>query len=212
MTDKATIEARVPRKGLQSGALREYTIVGKVKPGHEKAVRDALTSHLTDPRRADVEILKKVGIHTALHALFDNDTRLVATVWFENDFDKYFDDVMTIIGVDLYKSWLQHLEGFPEKGLLGGLSGQAGMEFGKNWLAQNEAEVTQFPSLVSTHDDCGAGENSALGEGVPEGARSPRCRTGAQASCVEAVARRSGGLSSAAARAFARTSHNARTS
>ena len=33
MTDKATIEARVPRKGLQSGILREYTIVGKVKPG-----------------------------------------------------------------------------------------------------------------------------------------------------------------------------------
>ena len=91
MTDKATIEARVPRKGLQSGALREYTIVGKVKPGHEKAVRDALTAHLTDPRRADVEILKKVGIHTALHGLFDNDTRLVATVWFENDFDKYFE-------------------------------------------------------------------------------------------------------------------------
>ena len=47
MTDKATIEARVPRKGLRSGALTEYTIVGKVKPGHEKAVRDALTSHLT---------------------------------------------------------------------------------------------------------------------------------------------------------------------
>jgi hypothetical protein len=115
-----------------------------VKPGHEKAVRDALTSHLTDPRRSDVEVLKKVGIHTALHALFDNDTRLVATVWFESDFDKYFDDVMTIIGTDLYESWLQHLEGFPEKGLLGGLSGQAGLEFGKNWLAQNEAEVTSF--------------------------------------------------------------------
>ena len=55
MTDKATIEARVPRKGLQSGVLREYTIVGKVKPGHEKAVRDALTSHLTDPRRFAAE-------------------------------------------------------------------------------------------------------------------------------------------------------------
>ena len=66
MTDKATIEARVSRKGLRSGALTEYTIVGKVKPGHEKAARDALTSHLTDPRRSDVEVLKKVGIHTAL--------------------------------------------------------------------------------------------------------------------------------------------------
>ena len=85
-------------------------------------MRDALTAHLTDPRRADVEILKKVGIHTALHALFDNDTRLVATVWFENDFDKYFDDVITTVEMlSLYESWLQHLEGFPEKGLLGGL-------------------------------------------------------------------------------------------
>ena len=82
MTDIATIEARVPRKGQQSGVLREYTIIGKVQRGHEKAVRDALTAHLTDPRRAEVETLKKVGIHTALHALFDNDTRLVATVWF----------------------------------------------------------------------------------------------------------------------------------
>jgi hypothetical protein len=144
MTDKATIEARVPRKGLQSGILREYTIIGKVQRGHEKAVRDALTAHLTDPRRAEVETLKKVGIHAALHALFDNDTRLVATVWFENDFDKYFDDVITIIGVDLYESWLRHLEGFPEKGLLGGLSGQAGLEFAKNWLAQNEAEMISF--------------------------------------------------------------------
>ena len=120
MNNTTTIEARVPRKGQQSGVLREYTIIGRVKPGHEKALRDALTAHLNDPRRGGTENMKKVGIHAAFHAMFDNDTRLMATVWFENDFDRYFDDVMTIIGVDLYESWLRHLVGFPEKGLLGG--------------------------------------------------------------------------------------------
>ena len=212
MTDKATIEARVPRKGLQSGVLREYTIVGKVKPGHEKAVRDALTSHLTDPRRADVEILKKVGIHTALHALFDNDTRLVATVWFENDFDRYFDDVMTIIGVELYEFMVAAFGGLPGEGTAWRAEWSSRLGIRQELVSPERGRGAQFPSLVSTRDDCGAGEDSALGEGVPEGARSPRCRTGAQASCVEAVARRSVGLSSAAARAFARTSHNARTS
>ena len=97
----------------------------------------------------------------------------MATVCFETDFDKYFDDVMTIIGVDLYELWLQHLEGLPEKGLLGGLSGQAGIEFGKNWLAQNEAEVLSFRLSFPPMTIAEQGEDLVLGEGVPQGARSP---------------------------------------
>ena len=146
MTDKATIETKNP--GREIGILAEYTIIGKVKPGHEKAIRDAIIAAMSDPRRGGDDVLRKVGIHTALHALFDNDTRLAASVWFENGFDKYFDDVITVIGPALYESWMQHLEGFPEKGLLGGLSGQAGLQHAKNWLAKNEQEVLNWRLTV----------------------------------------------------------------
>ena len=144
-TTEKMIKDRVPRKGKRSGVVREYTFIGKVKPGQEKAMRADLTAFLADPRRADTEGLKKVGILAALHTLFDNDTRFIGTVWFDQDFDSYFDDVFTLIGADLYESFFRHAEGFPEKGgITGGLSGQAGIEYAKNFLAKNHSDVLSF--------------------------------------------------------------------
>jgi hypothetical protein len=72
-----TIKGRVPRKGKQSGVVRKFTFIGKVKTGHEKAMREDLAAALNDPRRAaGVEVWKRVGIYSALHVPFDNDTRL----------------------------------------------------------------------------------------------------------------------------------------
>ncbi len=135
---------RVARKGLTCGNVREYTFIGKVRAGHEKAMREDMVAFLNNPRRADKEGLKRVGIYSALHMLFDNDTRFIGTVWFDTDFDTYFDDVFNLVGVDLYESFFRHAEGFPEKGLTGGLTGQAAYEFAKNWLASNHSEVTSF--------------------------------------------------------------------
>ena len=83
-----------------------------MKPGHEKAVRDALTSHLTDPRRSDVEVLKKVGIHTALHALFDNDTRILFTIVFDGDFKPYIKDILKEAGPWLDQIFVGVWDGF----------------------------------------------------------------------------------------------------
>jgi hypothetical protein len=149
MTDTTTVPARLPRKGLQSGVVTEYTFIGHVQPGHEAEMRRDLLAHLNDPRRAGPELMRKVGIHASLHALFDNDTRFVGTVWFENSFDKYFDDVFTMIGPELYESFFRHAVGFPEEGILGGLSGQAGMEFAKNFLAVNHSDVASFRITIT---------------------------------------------------------------
>ena len=144
MATTESTKDRVPRKGNRSGVVREYTYIGKVKPGHEKAMRDDLKAFLANPRRAGAEGLKKVGILAAMHTLFDNDTRLLGTIWFDQDFDPYFDDVFAMVGVDLYESFFRHADGFPEKGWTGGLSGQAGFEHAKNWLAKNHSDVISF--------------------------------------------------------------------
>lgn len=157
MSETEAVPERVARRGLRSGNYREYTFIGKVRPGQEKAMREDMAAFLANPRRADPERLKQVGIYSALHALFDNDTRFIGTVWFDNDFDTYFDDVFAMVGVDLYESFFKHAEGFPEGGLTGGLTGQAAFEFAKNWLASNHSEVMTFtvtnPNLTVKEQD-----------------------------------------------------------
>jgi hypothetical protein len=157
MAETEKLPARVARKSVRSGIVREYTFIGKVRPGQEKAMREDMVAFLNNPRRSNTEGLKKVGIYSALHALFDNDTRFIGTVWFDNDFDTYFDDVFAMVGVDLYESFFRHAEGFPEKGLTGGLTGQAAFEFAKNWLASNHSEVISFtvtnPDLTVKEQD-----------------------------------------------------------
>ena len=38
-----------------------------------------------------------IGVHDAKYVLLENDTRLLVTISFDNDFDKYFDDAMAYL-------------------------------------------------------------------------------------------------------------------
>lgn len=139
-------QGKVARKGKQCGVVREFHAILKIKPGHEKAMREDLTGFIKG-RRTEVgglEAMKRIGLYSVTHALFDNDTRYLVHVAFDKDFDPYFDDAFTTVGFPFYETFFRHCEGFPEKGMSGGLSGQAGFEYAKNWAAQNETEVAAF--------------------------------------------------------------------
>ena len=61
-----------------------------------------------------------IGVHDARYVLLENDTRLLITISFDNDFDKYFDDALAILtGGDPNSAgfdWLENLEEFPASG------------------------------------------------------------------------------------------------
>ena len=60
------------------------------------------------------ELLQKVGNHHVKHYLFDNDTRLALILTFDQSFDTYFDDFLTVAGAENFYSWLQHCNEIPE--------------------------------------------------------------------------------------------------
>ena len=92
-TTQPETPARVPRKGKKSGPVTEYCAFLQVKPGHAEQLIDEISAGLA--RRGEArETYASIGVHDARYVLFDNDTRLLITISFDNDFDKYFDDAM----------------------------------------------------------------------------------------------------------------------
>ena len=90
---------------------------------------------------------KDIGVHDARYVLFDNDTRLLITISFDNDFDKYFDDALALFtGGDPSKigfEWVEGIQGFPE----GGYRSKTWEEV-KNFLAE-----TQVPAAIFANTD-----------------------------------------------------------
>jgi hypothetical protein len=87
------------RKGLSSGIITEFTVITKVKLGHEKAAREVAAGRPADMARRD-EALRALGtLHEARFVLFDDDTRLefASGTW-----DKYIDDFATTAVRELF--------------------------------------------------------------------------------------------------------------
>lgn len=100
------------RPGLKSGVMTEFTIFTKIKPGHGKAVREALNRARNDPRRA--QAIQEIGtLHESRFALFDNDTRLLFCSSFDGSWDKYIDDFATTYIANIFDDVFSHCEGFP---------------------------------------------------------------------------------------------------
>lgn len=100
------------RPGLQAGVMTEFTIFTKVKPGHEKAVREAIERATHDPRRA--EAVQQIGtLHESRFVLFDNDTRLLFCSSFDGSWDKYIDDFATTYIANVFDAVFSHCEGYP---------------------------------------------------------------------------------------------------
>jgi hypothetical protein len=95
---KETTPARVPRKGKMSGSITEWCVFWTLKPGvsGQKIIDDILAGLSRRPGGIR-QSYKDIGVHDARYVLFDNDTRLLITISFDNDFDKYFDDAMAFL-------------------------------------------------------------------------------------------------------------------
>ena len=144
MSARETTPARVPRKGLKSGEILEYCAIWTVKPGRGKAVIERIAEGLGSRPGGARGSYTTIGVHDARYVLFDNDTRLLITISFDNDFDKYFDDALAFLtGGDPNSKagfdWIENLEGFPE----GGYRSLTWEEV-KNWLVTTQTQANIF--------------------------------------------------------------------
>jgi hypothetical protein len=118
MATTQTTPATTPSKGLSSGVCNEFAAFLTVRPGHLQQLKEELSKrfptaqnlHPMIPR----ELLLKVANHHVKHYLFDNDQRLALILTFDQSFDTYFDDFLTVAGAENFYSWLQHCNEVPE--------------------------------------------------------------------------------------------------
>jgi hypothetical protein len=100
------------RPGLKAGVRTEFTVYTNVKPGHEKAVREAIEQATHDPRRADA--VKEIGtLHEARWVLFDDDKRLMFCSSFDGSWDKYIDDFAATYIANVFDAVFSHCKGYP---------------------------------------------------------------------------------------------------
>ena len=114
-----------PRKGRKTGVVNELSVFLKVKPGHEKQIREVFTGDDADadrPAKAQ-KLLDSVGtLHEARQVLFDNDTRLLIATSFDGDWDVYIDDFARTLVLQDWERFLIHCEGYPDAADLASLS------------------------------------------------------------------------------------------
>ena len=148
MSATETTPARVPRRGKMSGSITEWCVFWTLKPGVSgKKIVDDILAGLSRRPGGIRQSYKDIGVHDARYVLFDNDTRLLITISFDNDFDKYFDDALalftggdpTTIGFE----WVEGVQEFPE----GGYRSKTWEEV-KNFLAK-----TQVPAAIFANTD-----------------------------------------------------------
>jgi len=146
MATEEQIAARVKRKGLKSGLSTEYTGFFKIKPGHAKQLIEGVMAALTS-RGPDVRVsYAAIGVYDAKYVLFDNDTRLLLHIAFNNDFDTYFDDALMLLsGGNLGKtgaSWINNLEGSPLEG------GKGTWEDLKNFMVLHQVDASIYANTT----------------------------------------------------------------
>ena len=114
-----------PRKGRKTGVVNELSVFLKVKPGHEKQIREVFAGDDANPNRpAQAQrLLDSVGtLHEARQVLFDNDTRLLIATSFDGDWDVYIDDFARTLVLQDWERFLIHCEGYPDASGLASLS------------------------------------------------------------------------------------------
>lgn len=97
-----------PLQGLKHGKVTELTMFFRVKPGHEKAIREAIEAFCNDTTRSSAGNIAQIGIHELRITLFDNDTRMQWMTSFDTDWDPYIDDTINLMTLQLYGGVFQH--------------------------------------------------------------------------------------------------------
>ncbi|MFL5695480.1 MAG: hypothetical protein ACJ797_00040, partial [Ktedonobacteraceae bacterium] len=123
-----------PRKGAKTGVVSELSVFLKVKPGHEKQIREVFTSAAAadaadQGARAHKELESVGTLHEARQVLFDNDTRLLIATSFDGDWDVYIDDFARTSVLQDWAEFLVHCEGYPDAAGVASLSLDEQKEF-----------------------------------------------------------------------------------
>src|SRR3989442_11132585 len=144
-----------PRKGAKTGVVSELSVFLKVKPGHEKQIREVFTRRAatSDWHVQATRVLASVGtIHEARQVLFDNDTRLLIATSFDGDWDVYIDDFARTRVLQDWAEFLVHCEGYPDT------AGRGSLSLGE---AKEICTAPQVPAAVyyRTHPDVTVKEN-----------------------------------------------------
>lgn len=92
-----------------------FTIIAKVKPGREQAIREYGKS-IEDAVAADPYVLAPLRLHYLRWVLFDvgNDLLFMYQGIFDTDFDTYLDDAIALFLKTGITTVFVNLEGFPE--------------------------------------------------------------------------------------------------
>jgi hypothetical protein len=98
--------------GITVGPTSEFSLFFRVRSGHEREIREAITVLQNSPgyRPGDYE-LPIATIHEARFVLFDDDTRLLFATSFDGTWDAYMEDFATK-PLKLFDSIFRHVEGY----------------------------------------------------------------------------------------------------
>jgi hypothetical protein len=108
----ATPSTQTSRPGTRVGAVSEFSLFFRVRPGHEKNLREAVRALQDSPgyRPGDYDLPIAV-IHEARFVLFDDDTRLLFATSFDGPWDAYMEDFASK-PLRLFDSIFRHVEGY----------------------------------------------------------------------------------------------------
>jgi hypothetical protein len=92
-----------------------FSVVGKVKPGREQAVRD-YGKNIEEAVQADPSVLAPLKLHFLRWVLFDVGSGLhfMYQGIFDTDFDKYIEDAILLFNKTGISTVFMNLEGWPE--------------------------------------------------------------------------------------------------
>src|SRR5215470_11374834 len=96
-------------------ACHGFTVIVKVKPGREQAIRD-YGKTIEEAVKGSPEVLASLRLHYLRWVLFDIGSGLhfMYQGIFDTDFDKYIEDALAIFNTTGINTVFTNLEGFPE--------------------------------------------------------------------------------------------------
>ena len=126
-------------KGRKEGVTSEWTIIAKVIPGHEQALRElgkTRAMEFSEGEKVD-EVLGVGTVHDYRWVFFDNGTRILFMSNHDGDWSQYIDDFFAVKSVaEGFDSAFEHCEGYPGR--------SASVSAKKDWMQAHTQEAVVY--------------------------------------------------------------------